>query len=393
MKHYNHLTEQEKEEVFYLQPKSFNKNTPKSTLSKALGALLYMPATRPTFAEEIINSKHPNLTAMVLDFEDACDSDNVESGKQNLFRNLKIIEEAIANNQMDADKLPLMFMRVRSLEQFQEIAQDIDKLSLLTGFNFPKFGVDNAIAYLNQLAEINQTSGEKFYCMPILESPTIMYKETRYRDLQELKRIIDEYKQYVLNIRIGGTDFSSLYSIRRSIDATIYDVVVVKDCICDILNTFNRAEDEYVVSGVVWEFFSNHNRLLKPSLRLQPFVNEMGEKQGNSERKIILDNANDGLIREVIFDKMNGIVGKTIIHPSHIGFVNALQVVTFEEYMDALMIVQNQGKGVLKSYNGNKMNEVKPHLNWATKILQRAEVYGVLNEDKSYVSLFIPTYL
>ena len=33
------------------------------------------------------------------------------------------------------------------------------------------------------------------------------------------------------------------------------------------------------------------------------------------------------------------------------------------------------------------MNEIKPHTNWAKKILKRAEVYGVFNEGSDFVSL------
>ena len=46
----------------------------------------------------------------------------------------------------------------------------------------------------------------------------------------------------------------------------------------------------------------------------------------------------DGLIREILMDIANGLTGKTIIHPSHIKVVQALNVVTFEEYLDALTI-------------------------------------------------------
>lgn len=49
----------------------------------------------------------------------------------------------------------------------------------------------------------------------------------------------------------------------------------------------------------------------------------------------------DGLIREVALDKENGIVGKTIIHPSHILPVQSLYAVTHEEFVDATHVLEN----------------------------------------------------
>ena len=38
--------------------------------------------------------------------------------------------------------------------------------------------------------------------------------------------------------------------------------------------------------------------------------------------------------------------------------------------------------GVQKGYKDNKMNEVKTHTNWAKKIVGRAVIYGVFEEEK-----------
>ena len=97
------------------------------------------------------------------------------------------------------------------------------------------------------------------------------------------------------------------------------------------------------------------------------------------------------MINEVLLDQLNGIVGKTIIHPTHIQTVNALYVVTHEEYIDALAIMENSNGqiGVKKSEYQNKMNEIKPHLNWAERILKRASIYGVYNPKEDYTSLIL----
>jgi len=88
-------------------------------------------------------------------------------------------------------------------------------------------------------------------------------------------------------------------------------------------------------------------------------------------------------------DITNGLTGKTIIHPTHIRPVQALNTVTYEEYLDAQSIIsQANGEiGVMKSAFQNKMNEIKPHYYWAQKVLLKSEIYGVLNEEYTYIDL------
>ena len=105
-------------------------------------------------------------------------------------------------------------------------------------------------------------------------------------------------------------------------------------------------------------------------------------------RSCLINQYIDGLIKETLLDKANGLVGKTIIHPTHIPIVNGLQVVTKEEYEDAKLIVETGKRGAVKSTYNNKMNEPKPHMNWAKKILIKASIFGVLNDGHNYTSLF-----
>jgi len=94
------------------------------------------------------------------------------------------------------------------------------------------------------------------------------------------------------------------------------------------------------------------------------------------------------LISEVMLDKANGLIGKTVIHPDHILPVQALYVVTHEEYCDARDILANGGNGgVTKSVYKNKMNESKPHTFWAQRIMELSKIYGVLNERYDYTSI------
>jgi citrate lyase beta subunit len=89
----------------------------------------------------------------------------------------------------------------------------------------------------------------------------------------------------------------------------------------------------------------------------------------------------------VVLDRANGLVGKTVIHPSHVAIVHALSVVPHEEYSDAMDILEPEADGVRASGYRNKMNEMRPHRRWAERIQDRAAAFGVAQPDVSYVEI------
>lgn len=384
MRHFNHLKTSEVNEIFEIKPEEFSKDSDRETLAYALGATLYMPSYQDIL-DKILNKKLDGLTSFVMCFEDSIREEDVERGEKNVKQILRSIAEAVKSKVISKNDIPLFFVRVRNIKQFKQFVYSLEseEAEYLSGFTFPKFNSVSGEEYLRHTVEMAKALDTKFYAMPILETPEIIYQETRMEELLKIKALLNRYRDVVLNVRVGGTDFSSLFALRRGIDYTMYDIMVVADCLKDVLNMLMRAEDGYVVSAPVWEYFSNQ-RILKPTLRQTPF----NQKNKSSKRKQILDKAVDGLVNELIIDKANGFTGKTIIHPSHISYVNAIQTVTKEEYEDALMIATNSGGGVLKSSEGNKMNEMNPHMAWAKKILLKAKVYGVVKTSDSYVDLF-----
>lgn len=392
MKYFEYLTTPQIKNIFYLEPSAFNRDTKIDLLSFCLGASLYMPATRENIADDIILKKHKGLTSLVICLEDAIGDKEILKAENCLFNTLKQLFMALESGLLTANDIPLIFVRVRSPEQMPHIAQIAGaSLSVLTGFVFPKFSVHNGRSYFMELLKINHSLKRTLYAMPILETEDIIFEERRTETLSGIRFLLEEYKTLILNIRIGATDFSSLFGIRRNYDITIYDIRVISDCISSIINCFTRMGSEYVVSGPVWEYFSTTERVLKPQMRVSPFKETYGT-QGIQVRSKMLDKYLDGLIHETLLDKANGLIGKTIIHPSHIVPVQSLYVVSHEEYLDASNILQkSDGElGVFKSEYSNKMNEVKPHLNWARKIINRSKIYGVFNEHQSFANL-LPT--
>jgi citrate lyase beta subunit len=220
--------------------------------------------------------------------------------------------------------------------------------------------------------------------MPVLESGELMYAETRVEALTGIRRLLDKHRDLLLTVRVGATDLSAVYGIRRPRDLTVWEVRTVADVLADVVNVFARGESGYPVSGAVWEYYSAPERILKPQLRETPFL---AHSEARLRAELIAADL-DGLIREVLLDRANGLTGKTVIHPTHVQPVHALSVVSHEEYLDALDITGSAADGgVTRSAYGNKMNESKPHAAWARRTLLRADAFGVAAPDVSFVDL------
>lgn len=363
-------------------PENFNKYSEREFLRFCVGANMYMPGTKE-FAKAIIDRKYPGLTSFTLDFEDACKLEDVPDAEKNSIALLDELNSAIDCQEMSYDDLPLLVFRVRNVEQFKHFASMLRKehLRLITGFNFPKFNAINGPLYFWQLKELNEKYKEVLYGLPILEDRRVAYKESRMRELIDIKQILDTYHDFVLNVRVGATDFSACFGARRDINYTIYDIMTVRDILMDILNVFTR-NNEYVVSGPVWEYFK-----INRNMKFTEEVPNISLKESLLNRKPIVNDAVDGLMRELILDKANGFIGKTIIHPTHINYVNGMYAVTREEYEDALQVMNTSG-GVVKSSNGNKMNEIGPHKMWAERLIMRSRAYGVIENEVEYLKLF-----
>lgn len=364
---------------FYKEPVDFNKYTDRSLLQYCLGATMYMPGTKD-FAQAVIDKKYPGLTSMVMCFEDACPEEDVPAAEQNSIHVLNTLKKAEDEGRLRYEDIPLLFFRVRSPEQFEHFSNMLhpEHVRYITGFNFPKFNGINGGAYMSQLADLNNRFGEIIYGMPIIEDARVAFKETRLLELMAIKNICDCHKNLILNIRVGGTDFSSCFGVRRGINSTIYDIMTVSNCLMDILNVFTR-NNEYTVSGPVWEYFRVNKRMKfedLPKINLQDTL---------MKRTPVVNDAVDGLMRELILDQANGFMGKTCIHPTHLNFINGMLAVTKDEYTDAYQILHTSG-GVIKGSKG--MNEIRPHTNWATKIMMRAEAYGVIDNENEYIKLF-----
>ncbi|WP_086561363.1 HpcH/HpaI aldolase/citrate lyase family protein [Streptomyces africanus] len=381
MRHFGHIAPEVRKRLFYREPCTFTGDSPARLLSAALGATLYSPATRTRLADDILKQAGRGVVSMVLCLEDSIDDAEVGPGEENLVRQLTALAD-----RPGAD-LPLLFIRVRVPEQIPDLVRRLGPAArLLSGFVLPKFTEERGIPFLEALASAEAEGGRRLFAMPVLESPELLYRESRVATLEGISRAVDKYRDRVLALRLGVTDFCSSYGLRRGPDMTAYDVQIVASVIADVVNMLGRADGTgFTVTGPVWEYFRVQERMFKPLLRQSPFL----EVQAAELREKLIEHAMDGLLREISLDQANGLLGKTCIHPSHVLPVHALSVVSHEEFSDAQDILRPErgGGGVLRSAYTNKMNEVKPHRAWAERTLLRAEVFGVANEDIGFVEL------
>jgi len=390
MRHFAYLDDAVRDHLFHRAPEPFERDSAPEVLAAALGATLYSPATRGTLAADIVKQGARGVASMVLCLEDSIDDRDVAAAEQNLVEQLARYER-YARSAEAAHDGPLLFIRVRNPDQITDLTERLGSgLGVLSGFVLPKFEPDSGARYLKALDEAVELGGQRLYAMPVLESPSIAYLEHRRGVLAELSDLVAAYRHRVLALRIGATDFQSAYALRRSRDLTAYDVHLVAGLIGDIVNVFGRADGTgHVISGPVWEYFPQGERLFKPQLRRTPFAEAEDPDEAVELRTRLISADLDGLIRELELDKANGLLGKTAIHPSHVAVIHAMSVVTHEEYSDASDILAESaaGGGVLRSAYTNKMNEVKPHRAWAHSVMRRARAFGVAREEVTFVDL------
>lgn len=375
IQHFHQLDSSQRAQLFWKQPEVISPHDNPGVLATALGATLYIPADRPDLRATIARRADEGICSMVLDLEDAVDDENVDAAMDNVVATL---QEFAA-----CPPATMLFVRVRSHSCIPQIARRLATgAQALTGFVIPKFDAGTGAEFLAQIEDAALALSRRLYCMPVLESERIVFRETRDAELAALSTLFRAHRQTVLALRIGATDMCGSLGIRRDRDHTIYDVKVVSEVIAAVVNRFGRTDGTgFVVTAPVWEYFADHERLFRPMLRATPFRDHDAVRF----RDMLVDRDMDGLLREISLDRVNGLMGKTIIHPTHVAAVHALSVVTYEEFRDASDIVASDAGGVSRSHYRNKMNESRPHRAWADRVLQRARVFGVANNNVTFV--------
>jgi citrate lyase beta subunit len=382
VRHFGYLSASDTDALFEAPPEQFDRESGTELLSVALGATLYMPASRPALAADVTKQAAAGVTSVVVCLEDAVADEHLPEAEANLVAAFTELHEQARS------ELPLLFVRVRAAEQIPALVRRLGQAAaVIDGFVLPKFTAALGVAYLRAVEQADELRGpgRALHVMPVIESGAVLYAETRVDELTRLRDLLHRERHRILAIRLGATDLCALYGLRRSPELSIYDIKVVSDLIADVVNVLGRADGSgFTVTGPVWEYYGGPERIFKPLLRQSPFV----EHDEPELRGHLVSRAIDGLIREVTLDRANGLAGKTAIHPSHVAVVNALSIVSHEEHRDAADVLSSAGAGgVLASVHRNKMNEVRPHTAWARHTMLRARVFGVAADGASFVDL------
>lgn len=378
MRHYMHLSDSELNKIFYKKPEAFDNTTKKNQLRYALGATLYLPATK-YIAPYLLEKRYSHLTSFVMCFENLIEERNINIAEKTLLNTLRTLKMAENENRINKDELPLFFIHVRDPLQFERLYEILikekDIISYISGFFLPKFNSNNADAYLSTVKKIRLIS-EYIYALPIIESKETISLASRISELITLEKTIFEYRDMILGIRIGGSYINSVLGVNSLEAMSIYDVGITASIIYDIINSFiNLSYEDIAIYSSSWD------------KKITSFQTVSKSSNAFDQNKVIYNQAFthdpslDGFIREILLDKLNGCVGKTVVYPNQISIVNALYSVERKDYELALSI--NSSNEPSLNYGEQINNKI-----WSNKILSLSKIYGVLNENYSAVDLF-----
>ncbi len=315
-----------------------------SLLYYSVGALLYCPANRKNIADSIVKQRFGTKYSLALCLEDTIRDDSVAEAEHILVQTLRQLDQQSMQNDF---YVPKIFVRVRNARQIGRLHKAFgESARLITGYILPKFSLENADGFIQEIIKVNEASATPVYTMPIFESPSIIDLRTRYEILYQLKQKLDSVEKNVLNIRVGGNDLCHMFGFRRHDDESIHQIRPIATIFSDIITVYGM---DYIVSGPVWEYYQSSNW-------------------------------QKGLYHELADDKLCGFVGKTVIYPSQIEVVNEAYKVPQKDYQDAAAVLnwdKSSHSLVAGSVSKERMNEYKTHSNWALRTLLMAEYFGI----------------
>jgi len=293
----------------------------------ALGATLYMPATRSDILDVVFGEKIQGLRSLVVCLEDAVAETDVQQALINL-KNLLLGIEARGGRLSGG---PILFVRPRDAE----MAAVLNEWSLMRhvdGFVVPKLRLSN-IRQWQQAVTRNELA-----LMPTLETPEV-FDPGAMVELRDA--MLEQLPGRIIALRIGGNDLMGCLGLRRNPAMTLYSTPMsyVIPMLCGVMGAAG-----FALTAPVFE------QLNTPHL----------------------------LEQELALDMAHGLVGKTAIHPSQISVIHKALQVTLEDLNSARQILSESAPAVFK-FN-DAMCEPATHYKWAQTVIERAHWQGVRTE-------------
>lgn len=296
----------------------------------ALGATLYMPATRPDILDVVMGEKIHGLRSLVVCLEDAVAETDVQQALNNL-KNLLLGIDARGGRPPGS---PMVFVRPRDAAM-AAVLNDWSLMRYVDGFVVPKLRLSNIHQWQQAVTR------DELMLMPTLETPEV-YDPSAMVELRGA--MLELLPERIIALRIGGNDLMGCLGLRRNPAMTLYSTPMsyVIPMLCGIMGSAG-----FALTAPVFEQL----------------------------------NALQLLEHELALDLAHGLVGKTAIHPSQIAIIhNALQV-SLEDLTSARHIVSEAAPAVFK-FN-DAMCEPATHYTWAQKTIERAHWQGVRPECSS----------
>lgn len=290
----------------------------------ALGATLYMPATRSDMLDVVFGVKIPELRSLVVCLEDAVSAIDVDSA----LANLKVLLLAIEARGGRCEQHPLLFVRPRDA-QMAAILNDWPLMKHVDGFVVPK------LTLLSLPSWEQAVSNPDLYLMPTLETADVYNPGAMVELGQALKASLN---QRIIALRIGGNDLMGCLGLRRNPATTLYSTPM--SYVIPMLAGIMGAQG-FALTAPVFE------QLATPLL----------------------------LKEELELDISHGLVGKTAIHPSQINPIQEMLRVSLEDLNCARLILNDVAPAVFR--HNDAMCEPATHYKWATNIIERAKWHGV----------------
>ncbi|MET1080366.1 MAG: HpcH/HpaI aldolase/citrate lyase family protein [Pseudomonas sp.] len=293
----------------------------------ALGATLYMPATRQDLPEVVFAQKIVGLRSLVVCLEDAVAELDVNVALLNLRG---LLEEIEARGGRPATG-PLLFVRPRSAEMAARL-NDWPLIEHVDGFVLPKLGLNNLRAW--ELA----VAASHLCLMPTLETPEVFDPGA----MSELRAaLLAGDARRIIALRIGGNDLMGCLGLRRNPRTTLYSTPM-----------------SYVIAMLSGIMGSAGFALTGPVF------------EGLDDLQLLEE--------ELALDVAHGLVGKTAIHPLQIPIIHRALQVCPQDHAAAQLILAAEAPAVFQ-FNGS-MCEPATHSKWAHAMVQRAHWHGIRDD-------------
>jgi citrate lyase beta subunit len=296
----------------------------------ALGATLYMPATRTDILDVVLGRKIEGLRSLGICLEDSVAEVDVAQAQLNLHRLLQAIDSFGGRPKSG----PLVFVRPRNARMAAAL-NDWPLMRHVDGFIAPKLNLENLGAWENAVTRPD------LMLMPTLETRDV-FDAFAMVELRDALR--GSLCSRIIALRIGGNDLMGCLGLRRSAATTLYATPMsyVIPMLCGLMGAAG-----FALTAPVFERLDNM-ALLEEELEM---------------------------------DIAHGFVGKTAIHPSQISIIHKALRVNMEDLNSARLILSEDASAVFQ-FSG-AMCEPATHTLWAKNILARAKWYGVHQESRS----------